>query len=134
MNEAALVGRRCESLVAREFWRSGRQVDEFCAIFLEDDHGNVWKLYLDDEDDTWKWDQEHELPTPGMSEGDFEFSYPSTDMFIRFPLRDQVIESLSENNLGTSARATILFSHGQALVLDYEYATERTTVSLEHVA
>ena len=69
-----------------------------------------------------------------MAEGDLEFSYPSTDMLIRFPLKDRVIESLSQSDLDISTRATILFSDGQALVLDYEYATERTTVRLESVA
>jgi hypothetical protein len=131
MEEAALVGRRCTALVAREFWLGGRLVDEFCAIFLEDDHKNVWKLYLDDEDYSWKWKREQEMPKPRVTISDADLSYPHKDMFIRFPLRDHVIGSLTEGDLGTCARATIRFSNGQALVLDFEYATERTTVRLE---
>ncbi len=131
MEEAALVGRRCKALVAREFWLDGRLVDEFCAIFLEDDHKNVWKLYLDDEDYSWKWEHAQEMPKPGVTIGDADLSYPHTDMFIRFPLGGHVIESLTEGDLGTYARARIRFSNGKALVVDYEYSTERSTARME---
>ena len=131
MESADLIGRRCKGLVAREFWRSGRMVDEFCAVFLEDDHGDAWKFYLDDEECSWKFEQVREVPAAGMTEGDTEFNYPATDLLTRFPIRDRVIQSLSKEDLGTFARIAIGLSGGQALVLDFEYATETTTVTVK---
>lgn len=130
MDQASLVGRRCKKLVAREFWLSGRMVDEYCAIFIEDDHGDAWKLCLDDENNTWELERVEETPLAGTVEGDSEFRYPIANLFIRFPVRDQVIQGLAETDLDTFTRTTIHFSSGASLVFDYEYATERTFANL----
>ena len=131
MEKAALIGRRCKALVAREFWLDGRLVTEVSALFLQDDKKDVWKIYLDDEDYSWKLKRVQVMPKLGAITGDLEFSYPHVDIFVRFPLEDRVIENFTEGDLGTSAIATICFSNDQEFVLDYEYATERTTVRLD---
>jgi hypothetical protein len=106
-------------LVAREFWLSGHLVNAVCAVFIEDDLGDVWKLFLDDEDYTWKVEHEHEARRPGVVEGDDEFRYPTTDLLNRFGVRGHVIRRFSETDLGVLARAKVEFSTGQALVHDY---------------
>jgi hypothetical protein len=131
MKPATPIGRRCTGLATREFWLSGRLVDEFCAIFLWDNGGDTWKIFLDDEDNTWKLEQTQDAPAPGTDVGDDQFRYPAIDLLSRFPIKGQVIQSISESNLGTSAQVMIGLSSGKALVLDYEYATERTTAKLK---
>jgi hypothetical protein len=131
MKAATPIGRRCTGLATREFWLSGRLVDEFCAIFLWDDDGDTWKIFLDDEDNTWKLEQTQDAPVTGTADGDDQFRYPAIDLLSRFPINGQVIQSISESDLGTSAQVSIGLSSGKALVLDYEYATERTTARLK---
>lgn len=130
MKPATPIGRRCTGLATREYWLSGRLIDEFCTIFLWDDDGDTWKIFLDDEDSTWKLEQTKDSPVTGTADGDDQFRYPVVDLLSRFPINGQVIQSFSESDFGTSAQVSIGLSSGKALVLDYDYATERTTATL----
>ena len=73
MSAVDLVGRGCRALVAREFWLSGKLVNAFCIVFIEDDRGESWSISLDDEDYTWKLERSQEVPRPGTSDGDGGF-------------------------------------------------------------
>jgi hypothetical protein len=53
------------------------------------------------------------------------------DPLERFPVAGDATERFDEADLGSRARALLRLASGRPLVLEYEYATERSTVELE---
>ena len=130
MDTPAFVGRRCRAIVAREFWLSGRLVDHLCVVFLTDDAGDNWQLYLDDEDHTWKVEQTDVVPRPGTVEGDTELRYPAVDLLGDYAVEGMPIQGFVERDTGVAAEAKIDFAGGTALLFRYEYATEKRSCVL----
>ncbi len=118
-------------LVAREFWLSGRLVNDLTAVFIGDDRGAAWKVFLDDEDYTWKAEPEADVPSVQPDERDPDFQWPVKDLLDRFPVAGDTINRFEEANIGSRARATLRLASGRALIFEYEYATERSTLELE---
>jgi len=124
-----IIGRKCETLVAREFWFCGELVTPLCVVFIGDNKGDRWKLYLDDEDNTWKIEKTDE--NPNDLESDEEYRYPLTDLLERFPLREQIIEDFCECDKIVSAKAEIKFANGHSLEFTHNYTSEEDTVTMK---
>jgi hypothetical protein len=131
MNIPAFLGRRCRALVAREFWLSGALVSHLCAVFLTDDAGDSWQIYLDDEDHTWKVEQTDSAPHPGTVEGDAEFRYPAVDMLSDYAVEGLPIQGFVDRATCLVAEAEMEFAGGTSLLFRYEYATGKKSCVFE---
>lgn len=131
MPQQELIGRRICKCVAREFWHSGRLVSGVGVVFVQDDRGEVWKVFLDDEDYTWKVERGCEVPSPESDERDTKFQWPVKDLLKLYPVAGDTVAGFDEVDTGTAARATFKLGSGRALVFQYEYATERSTLTME---
>jgi hypothetical protein len=131
MSQHEFVGRRVCKLVAREFWRSGSLISAVGVVFIEDDRGDGWKVFLDDEDHTWKVKGNSDVPSPQSDARDPEFQWPVKDLLNRFPIAGDVVAGFDEGDRGTTARAALKLASGRELVFEYEYATERSTLKME---
>ena len=116
--------------MARQFWLSERIIRELCVVFLVDDTGDRWKLYVDDEHHKWKMDQTEDVPSPGTVDGDAEFRYPTVDLLKDYPVAGLPIQAFVERDTGVAAEARVNFEGGTSLVFTYEYATEKSSCAL----
>jgi hypothetical protein len=100
------------------------------VVFLTDDVGDKWQLFLDDEDYTWKVEQTDVVPRPGTVEGDSEFRWPTVDLLTDYAVEGLPIQGFLERDTGVAAEAKMDFAGGISLLFRYEYATEKSSCVL----
>ena len=118
-----------ESVVVREFWLDGR-FDADCVTFIRGVGGAVAKVFLDDEDYTWKVEETEENPGPNDVEGDGNFKYLHRDLGRQHGLIGARIDGWTEDDRRDSAVACVLLAVGRSIVFEYGYKDETTTISV----
>jgi hypothetical protein len=116
-----------ESIVVREF-RLAQGPATDCVTFFRNSDGRVAKIFLDDEDCTWKIEESSENPSSDEVLGDSYFEYRHRNFGLEHDLIGATVEGWDEADLGESAVGRLYLQDGRMVVFTYAYHKEKETL------
>lgn len=126
------IGIRVYRAAAREVWLDGELSCPCCPIFLEDEQGQCWKLFYDDE--ICEWQIKHSnIPFPeiGFEAGDNEIKWIDVDLKDGHRLIGKTLTEFSTQTKDRLALGSISFDEAVKLQVEHSLSDDASAFKIE---
>lgn len=126
------IGIKVCRTAAREVWLDGKLSCPCCPIFLEDQHGQCWKLFYNDEVCEWQIKHSNMLfPEIGFETGDNEVKWIDVNLRGSYSLIGKTLTGFSAQTEAHCAVGSLTFDEQIMLRVEHQFSDDKSQFVIE---